>query len=528
MSKHFKFSAVIVITMLISTVCFAGGGYKLVWEDQFDGDKINHENWGHMIGDGALYGIPDGWGNHELQYYTERKENSYIEDGKLVLAAKKEDYQGMNYTSARVVSHHRKDLKYGKIEARIKLPSGKGQWCAFWMMPTDSAYGKWPLSGEIDILEATNASPDRVMSSIFYGAPWPGMEHISRFSEEGWEKKGDLSQEYHVYTLEWQPYEMRWYFDGRLYSAQNKWFTTAAPYPAPFDKEFYLLFNIAVGGSGPGDPDETTVWPMKMYVDWVKVYQSDNLPPMLKILSPKDNANVPAGKPIEIKVEALDVDGSIDRVEFYDESDELIGKKTSPPYTLNWDTGDGCYKVTVKAYDNDDFVNAAHVTLTKGVGCPQLPYHGKAMSIPGRIEAEDFDKGIQDEAYHDSDRGNNGGQYRKNSDVDIVIGEKGAGYALGWMMSGEWLEYAVNVAKSGSYDVKFRVASEPGTGKFRLEFDGVAKTDALEVGKTGGWESYTDIVVKGVELEAGEHIMKFFVVFEGLNLDYIEFTPASK
>lgn len=508
------------------TTNHADAGYTLVWSDEFNGDRIDPDNWEAMIGDGTEYGIP-GWGNAELQYYTGRPENAYVEDGKLVIVALREDYKGFSYTSARLRTIGKADFLYGRMEARIKLPSTQGVWPAFWMLPTDSKYGGWPLGGEIDILESVNAAPDRVMGSIFFGDPWPKMDHISVFTEpiirDG--EPVDLSQEFHVFAIEWQPYEIRWSMDGKVYSVQNEWRSAGGPYPAPFDNKFHFLLNIAVGGNGPGPPDPTSEWPQRMYVDWVRVHQTENQPPTLLVTSPPDGAQIPGDEPVRFEVEVSDPEGAPSRVEFH-VNHKMIGSATDSPHRCEWDAPDGCHEVKIRAVDDDGFVNWTRLKIVKGAGCPPGPYHLTPSPAPGRIEAEDFDIGPPGEAYSDYDSENHGASYRDDVEVDIQDCSEG-GYDIGWIMDGEWLKYSIKVKSSGKYAIIARTGSPEGTGRFHFEFDGVRKTETLATPNTGDWQKYTDVIAEGVELAAGEQVMRVVVEKGGFNLNYIEMLKSS-
>jgi hypothetical protein len=307
---------------------------------------------------------------------------------------------------------------------------------------------------------------------------------------------------------------------------QHDWFSADNPYPAPFNKLFHILLNIAVGGAGPGaPPDKTSTFPARMYVDWVRVYQTDNQPPELEILSPANEENIPGGKDVLIKVKASDPDGKIDRVEFYN-SDTLIGKVSTPPYTLVWKAPDGCYTISVRAVDDADFAHTKTVKITKGIGCPPGPYHEKPAEIPGRLEAENFDRGLPGKAYFDTDEANQGERYRLDTSVDIQDCSEG-GYDIGWIAAGEWLEYTVNIAKAGKYDITFRVGSPEGEGKLHLEFGGVDKTGVLDTPKTGDWQKYTDLTARNVELKAGEQVIRLVIDAGSFNLNYIDVAASS-
>ncbi len=242
-------------------------GWKLVWHDEFEGAAIDTTKWSFQIGDGSEYNIP-GWGNKELQWYL--AENGRVENGRLVITARKETVGKFKYTSARMRTAKKGDWKYGRFEIRAKLPGGKGMWPAIWMLPTDWVYGGWAASGEIDIVELKGHLPNIVRGTLHYGGGWPNNRHTG---DGDTLKSGAFVDEFHLFALEWDSTEIRWYVDDSLYQTQTKWYTAGAPYPAPFDRRFHLLLNVAVGGNYPGNPDETTVFPQMMAVDYVRVYQ---------------------------------------------------------------------------------------------------------------------------------------------------------------------------------------------------------------------------------------------------------------
>lgn len=247
--------------------------YRLVWEDNFDGTELNMDDWNYE------YHEP-GWVNAEWQEYVDAKENIYIKDGNLVIQPIKTIDGNGNayYTSGRINTQNKHDFTYGKFEARLKVPSGKGFLPAFWMMPTDeSFYGQWPKCGEIDIMEVLGDNTTTAHGTLHFGEP-----HTQRQGTYQLEK-GDFSSEYHVFTCEWEPGEIRFYVDGNLYFTENDWFTKRngfgeVAYPAPYDQPFYLILNVAVGGSWVGYPDETTEFGenAQMVVDYVRVYQKDS------------------------------------------------------------------------------------------------------------------------------------------------------------------------------------------------------------------------------------------------------------
>lgn len=399
----------------------------LVWSDEFEGETLDPNTWERQVGTGTLYGLPPGWGNNELQYYTDDPSNGFVADGMLHIVAREND-QGHAFTSARIRTKGNVDVTYGRIEARIKLPTGQGIWPAFWMLPTDSPYGGWAAGGEIDVVESVNEATT-AYGTIHFGGEWPNNTQHGGQMHPGI----DLSADFHVYAIEWEPTRIRWFFDGELYHVvgHEQWWSAGAPGDplAPFDSAFHFLLNIAVGGNWPGPPDGSTEFPQEMLVDWVRVYDLS-----------------------------------------------------------------------------------------------QYPFLGAPHEVPGRIEAEDFDGGY--EAYLDCDEGNNGGAYRE-TDVDLQVATEGA-FNVGWICEGEWLEFTVDVAESGTYDVGVRVASLSSGGAFHLEVDGDIATEVLEFDPTGGWQTWTTVSAT-VDLSEGAHVIRFMnlgLPGQAYNLNWIDVQPG--
>lgn len=241
--------------------------WQLVWAEEFDlpdGSPPDPGRWNHQEGG-------NGWGNAELEYYTTSTENAFIQDGMLVIRAKKEYMLGRDYTSARLNTQFKAGWTYGRFEMRAKLPNTPGIWPAFWMMPARANYGNWPASGEIDILEMIGKEPGRAYGTLHFGNP-----HTFKSGTYNLPNGANFSDDFHTFAVEWEPDEFRWYVDDVLYHRVDTWFTSGrenAPQPAPFDQEFYLLLNVAVGGHWPGNPAETSVFPQDLLVDYVRVYQ---------------------------------------------------------------------------------------------------------------------------------------------------------------------------------------------------------------------------------------------------------------
>jgi hypothetical protein len=237
------------------------GDPQLVWSDEFDGPGIDESKWAYEV-------QRPGWVNNELQNYTHRRpENARIENGHLVIEARRDYFQGHEYSSARLKTHRKASWKYGRFEARIQVPSGRGTWPAFWMMPDDFRRG-WPACGEMDILEHVGYEPNVVHATLHAAAyNWQRAEQRTSTRHVAGATTG-----FHVYRLDWTPDRIEVSVDG------SRYFSMTNPQRGddwwPFDKNFYLILNLAVGGSWGGargvDPN---VWPQRMLVDWVRVYR---------------------------------------------------------------------------------------------------------------------------------------------------------------------------------------------------------------------------------------------------------------
>lgn len=242
-------------------------GWALVWNDEFDGPALNLEKWSYEIGG-------HGWGNNELQYYSDDDSTAFIQDGKLVIRADLVP-QGTGsadnlryFSSARLRTSGKGDWRYGRIEVKAKLALGQGIWPAIWMLPTDWMYGGWPESGEIDIMEHVGYDPGRVHGSIHTGS----YNHKINTQRGGSKLLDKISSKFYVYAIEW--YEDRIDFlidDSKYFSFQNDGKNDFNTWP--FNQRFHLLINIAVGGDWPGSPDETTQFPTEMEVEYVRVYE---------------------------------------------------------------------------------------------------------------------------------------------------------------------------------------------------------------------------------------------------------------
>ncbi|MES2657291.1 MAG: glycoside hydrolase family 16 protein [Verrucomicrobiota bacterium] len=251
-------------------------GWTLVWADEFsqsDGAKPDPAKWGHDIGG-------SGWGNNELQYYTDRTENARIEGGNLVIEARAENYSGKNHTSARLLTKGKWSWTYGRIEARIRIPRGQGIWSAFWMLGANVDVVNWPACGEIDIMENIGSLP----STLYGTAHGPGYSGAGGVSGNTVLSGSELADDFHVYAIEWEENRIQWFLDGQPYF-------TVTPGSLPnggswaFNQPQFLLLNLAVGGNWPGPPNGSTVFPQRMTVDYVRVYSQEPSAPVETVVT---------------------------------------------------------------------------------------------------------------------------------------------------------------------------------------------------------------------------------------------------
>ena len=241
---------------------------KLVWSDEFDHPGVpDSSKWSYDLGDGCPKVC--GWGNNELEYYTNHSKNIRIENNHLVIEADKEYGGGKLYSSARIISKYKGDWLYGRIEVKAKLPKGRGTWPAIWMLSTDWKYGGWPASGEIDIMEHVGFDPGIIHGTLHSDK----YNHIKQTQQEGKISIPDCMDTFHIYTADWKENQIDLYVDDKLYHSviknpsdkQDGW---------PFDQRFHLIMNLAVGGNWGGMKGvDESIWPQKMEVDYVRVYQ---------------------------------------------------------------------------------------------------------------------------------------------------------------------------------------------------------------------------------------------------------------
>ncbi len=235
-------------------------GYSLVWAEEFDGAALNSANWNYETG-------ATGWGNNELQFYRNDPGNVRVENGRMIITARKEQFGGAEYTSARVTTKGKKEFQYGRIDIRAKLPKGQGIWPALWMLGANISQVGWPTCGETDIMELIGHQPNKVHGTAHWGTTPPSTYRTGTYTLT----EGDFSQEYHVFSLIWVENSMQFLVDDQLYHTVNVGHVSPATYR--HNAPFFFIANVAVGGNWPGSPDASTVFPQSMYVDYIRVFQ---------------------------------------------------------------------------------------------------------------------------------------------------------------------------------------------------------------------------------------------------------------
>lgn len=263
-------SLALLVLFMVFTSCSTSetqtvANFKTItMQDEFSVDGApNSALWTYDIGTGS-----NGWGNNELQYYTDRSKNVAVQNGYLILTAEKEDFNGSAYTSARVLTKGLFEQKYGRFEARIKLPWGQGIWPAFWLLGADIDTNNWPNCGEIDIMEYRGQNPTMVLGTV-HGPGYAGGESISKSYSL---MNNRFDTDFHVFGIEWGPEYINFYIDDVLYNQITPADVTGE---WVFDKPFFIIINLAVGGSFVGSPNAATVFPQTMLIDYVRVYKAD-------------------------------------------------------------------------------------------------------------------------------------------------------------------------------------------------------------------------------------------------------------
>ena len=271
--KRYHWFSVIILFLFIFTACEPLGlspaptpiepvdGWELLWHDEFDEKAIDLSNWTYDLGGG-------GWGNGEMQTYTDTPENAHVEDGMLIISAQKETLEsgGINFTSARLKTQGLQTFQYGRIEARIKVPEGKGLWPAFWMLGENFPEVGWPDCGEIDIMEYVGREPDLIIGTM-HGPGYSGALGLSMWNRQDY----DIADDFHTYAIEWDESQISWFYDGENYSTYTR--DDVGDRLWAFDQPFFIILNLAIGGTLGGIVTPDTEFPAQYMIDYVRVYE---------------------------------------------------------------------------------------------------------------------------------------------------------------------------------------------------------------------------------------------------------------
>jgi beta-glucanase (GH16 family) len=453
--------------------------WQLVWQDEFTNGISS--DWVFETGNGS-----GGWGNSELEYY--RAENATVENGQLVITAKQESFGGYNYTSTRMKTQGKKSWKYGKIEARIKMPAFQGIWPAFWMLGDNISSVGWPSCGELDIMEHINSE------NINYGtAHWsdPNGQHASYGGNTA-----VTVTDYHNYSIEWDANYIRWFVDGVKY--HEIFIGGGINGTSEFQNNFFILLNMAVGGNWPGFTIDNNGFPAKMYVDYVRVYQDAGGTPTGPVTVYKDcnyGGTAVALNPGSYTLSQLQALGV--------SNDDISSLKVQSGYkaTLYWDDNFGGSTLVKTADDAclvDDGWNDQVSSLVIGTNTASSTL----------IQAESYSnmQGVQTEATTDD----------------------GGGSDVGWIDATDWMAYSPIVfPTTGSYLIEYRVASLSGGGRLSTDLNaGSIVLGQLDVPSTGGWQNWTTIS-HVVNVTAGTYTPGIYAVSGGWNLNWFRITPLS-
>jgi beta-glucanase (GH16 family) len=569
---------IFIIPLFLAPVLSMGQCNELVWADEFDQDGLpDSTRWSYNVGGG-------GWGNSELQYYTDKRpENARVENGKLIIEAIKESFQGSGYTSARLVSKLKGDWLNGTVEARAKLPGGKGAWAAIWMLPTDQSYGSWPASGEIDIMEYVGYDTGKIYGTIHTKA----YNHMLGTQKGGSTLLTDETDTFHVYKMTWTQEKIEFYVDDTKYYTFNNPHIDYTTWP--FDKRFHLIMNLAVGGSWGGSQGvDPAAFPARMEIDYVRVYQEpQNLTisgpgtafPMQEgvhfflyndqeasyswslkgdgeFTSPTDSSEVyvrwgctadtilchvnsACGEydlvyPVGIAGYAIDGPYFVDPMQ----ENVLLKAPALEGSTYTWSVpadaiitaGQGNDSLYITWGENPGIVSLA---IENGCGpdtvSRKLRFYGQYAypdpdvphPIPGIINATDYDFGGEGVAYHDTETANQGAGPREEEGVDTEYGDNGIAN-VGWIATGEWLEYTIHVPQDEYFDAGLRIASNNSTrGPLRILINGEERIADIDLPFTASWSSFTTVVVHDIPFYATDTVMRILAVAGGFNLGNI-------
>ncbi|MBX9852614.1 MAG: RICIN domain-containing protein [Cytophagaceae bacterium] len=528
------FKGFIFITLLFSNHIHAQ--WEPVWQDEFNtGSRPDPAKWNHETGG-------NGWGNNELQYYANRPENSRIENGKLVIEARRDFFGGRDYSSARLKSTI--GWTYGRMEIRAKLPQGRGTWPAIWMLPQPFA-GGWPGTGEIDIMEHVGYDPGRIHGTVHTEA-YNGMIGTQKSAST---IVADFAQNFRNYILEWEPNQIRIYVDNVLYFTFNNEGTNAT---WPFNKNFGIILNIAVGGNWGGamgvDPN---IWPQKMEIDYVRVFK--------KGTTPQGDPNLAGTYRLQNRFSGLYMDVAGNSSNDGANIQQWTGNNCLCQQFTFTHLGNGTYKIIAK--NSGKSLDVANFSTADGANILQWPYHGgdnqqfivqSAGDGYYKIRGKQSNKLVEVGGWSTSAGGNvqqwsdanqSSGQWKlipistafsktiQAESYSAMAGvqventtDAGGGQNVGYIDAGDWMAYnSVNIPSSGAYTIEYRVASLSG-GRLSADLNaGSIQLGVVNIPATGGWQNWTT-VSHTVNINAGTYNFGIYAQTGGWNINWFRIT----
>ena len=438
--------------------------YLLVWADEFNyTGKPDASKWNYEVGAG-------GWGNNELQCYTNREENAYVDDGYLTITAKRENYSGSEYTSARITTKAKGDWKYGYIEMRAMLPEGVGTWPAFWLMPTDSVYGGWPNSGEIDIMETTGRNPNYIQGTV----------HTNVSGHEGSGGSTSITNStstWNTYAIEWTESAIKFLVNDRVYYTYNhlsnfdykKW---------TFDQRFFVILNIAMGGSMGGSVSASFT-EANMKVDYVRVYQQVDKTDTTKPDKPSIKKYLSSYNSITLEWDKVNDNQGIKQYDIVVDNKQ-IGATVSNRYVIKNLDPAKVYKVQIIAVDYNN-----NWTISDPVNIMTL----SETTLPGKLYGHAYNEATQN--------------------VSIISGSDTGGGNVLQIPANTTVSYNVKCTTSGTYHLKLRLAATLSSTVKVEVYAGSSLIYVSEASVSRSYGQYSDVTfTDSMNLTQGELTIK--------------------
>jgi beta-glucanase (GH16 family) len=455
--------------------------WEITWRDEFDytGD-VDRNKWNFQTGG-------DGWGNGEAQYYTDGA-NASVANGVLTIEARQEDFGSNKFTSTRMNSSGKGDFLYGRIEVRAKLPKTGGTWPAIWTLPTEWVYGGWPDCGEIDIMEhSATFNYGNVFGTIHTGA----YNHVDGTQQSGGLTYADVTDTFHTYAMEWYPDHIDWYYDDVIvFTFENEYKTTAE---WPFDVKHHLLLNMAIGGGLGGTINFGGEWPQQMIVDYARVYDfklGEN-----DTIAPEEPQNFVADvdwSSVKLSWSPAKDNHAIDKYYVFVDN-EKIDSVVGVSYVVRDLEPLTEYTLGVQAIDLSGNLSSQVSTTVTTTAI-------SGIAIPGKIEAEDFTSMLG---------------------VDTQPCEEG-GDNVGWIDTGDWLTYTIDVKEDIEFRAAFRVAAENAMSQIEVLDESGAVITVLDFATSGGWQAWKTVLSEPFTLATGIQTIKLDITKGGFNLNWIE------